>query len=204
MAIQINKMIKIKQKYTACWHNYATGLLYAPTTTRCTRRDPSVYALRTTHLWYLCNKQILIDLEVPNFVDRIRALTKSFDFSWLVWGGPYFGQSEGFLPTEFAWDVTFGPMEISRSFSASRKKAAKSTRRIVLSTFRLSLMRLSMIILTCKANAGVQDGLRPVSPIAPVTEVSPKWLCPRLQMPSADSPPRTYYHFQHMYSVWSR
>ena len=47
-------------------------------------------------------------------------------------------------------------MEIRRPFSASRKKAAKSIQRIVLSTFRLPLMRLSVIFLTYKANAGVQ------------------------------------------------
>jgi len=95
MAIQINKMIKIKQQYSSCWlWNYATGLLYTPTSAWCTRRDPSVYALRTTHLWYLCNKQIHADLGVPIFADHIRALTKSFDSSWLVRVGPYFGKSE--------------------------------------------------------------------------------------------------------------
>ena len=73
------------------------GLLDAPTSARCTRRDPSVYTLRSTHLWYLCNTQFHADLGIPIFADHIRTLTKSFDSCWLVRGGPYFGKAEGGL-----------------------------------------------------------------------------------------------------------
>jgi hypothetical protein len=58
--------------------------------------------------WYVSNRQIHEDLEIPLFSDHIRALTESFDSKLLHAGNPFVRQLERHLCDQGLTEVTYG------------------------------------------------------------------------------------------------
>jgi hypothetical protein len=56
--------------------------------------------------WYVSNKKIHEDLEIPFFADHIRVVTESFDSKLANAGTPYFGNLEGTCAGQGLTEVT--------------------------------------------------------------------------------------------------
>ena len=136
--------------------------------------------------WYVSNRQIHEDLGVLLFADHTRALTASFHSKLADTGKPLVRQLGRYLRWPRVDPVVWresqgrqGPAGQSRPSSAM----AKSTKWIASaadqsSAFRLPWLRFSVVFLSCKANARVQDaksGHGPHSP-PPGVAASPKRL----------------------------
>ena len=135
---------------------------------------------------YVRNRQIHEDLSVPLFADYIRALTESFDSKLADVGNLLIRQLGRYLRWSWVDPVAWRENQGRQGTAGQSRPSpamAKSTKRIAFdaeqpSAIRLPWMRVSVIFLSCRANAevvGAKSGYGPHSP-PPGAAASPKSL----------------------------
>ena len=131
--------------------------------------------LATGAPWYVSNRQTHEDLGVPLFADHIRALTASFDSKLADVENPLVRQLGRYLRWPRVDPVALGVSQGRQEPTGQSRPSpamAKSTKRIAFgadqpSIFRRHCLKISVIFLSCKANARLYDVMSGHGPHSP-------------------------------------